>query len=67
MFGMYFIYFLLIPSLQIVLKRNNYRHRPMIFGFKILPLQPLLGHGQVLHGQLPSNPPGRERSKGSWL
>ena len=24
-------------------------------------------HGQVLYGQLPSNPPGRERSKGSWL
>lgn len=26
-----------------------------------------LKDGQVLHGQLPSNPPGRERSKGSWL
>ena len=30
-----------------------------------IPLQPQ--NGQVLHGQLPSNPPGRERSKGSWL
>ena len=24
-------------------------------------------NGQVLHDQLPRNPPGRERSKGTWL
>ena len=24
-------------------------------------------NGEVLYGQLPSNPPGPDRSKGSWL
>ena len=24
-------------------------------------------NGKVLYGQLPSNPPGLDRSKGSWL
>ena len=24
-------------------------------------------HGRVLYGQLPRNPPGWERSKGTWL
>ena len=24
-------------------------------------------YGKVLYGQLPSNPPGPDRSKGSWL
>ena len=32
---------------------------------KFIPLQPQ--NGKVLYGQLPSNPPGLDRSKGSWL
>lgn len=32
-----------------------------------VPLHPISKYGQVLHGQLPRNPPGRERSKGTWL
>ena len=28
---------------------------------------PTFAPGEVLYGQLPSNPPGLDRSKGSWL
>ena len=37
------------------------------FNFLCLPLHPQMTNGQVLYGQLPWNPPGRERSKGTWL
>ncbi len=36
-------------------------------GHESMRLSKGMTYGQVLHDQLPRNPPGRERSKGTWL